>query len=48
MSDESIGLPIDPENCWTSVVGEGVAMTSGWVCTCEVGATVDVESISPS
>ena len=41
------GLPIDRVDCCNSV-GEGVAMTIGWVCTCEVGDTVDVKSISPS
>ena len=38
------GIPNDPEDCSNSV-SDGVAMISGWVCTCKVGDTVDVENI---
>ena len=41
------GLPIDPDGS-SNLVGEGVAMSSGCICTYEVGDTVDVKSISPS
>ena len=37
-------LPIDPDDCCNSV-GEGVAVTIGWVCKYEVGESVDIKSI---
>ena len=36
------GLPNDPVDCCNSV-GEGVTMSIGGVCTCEVGETVHVK-----
>ena len=36
------GLLNDPDDCCNSV-GEGVVVTSEWVCTCEVGEFVDVK-----
>ena len=45
-TNKNSGLPINPVDCCNSV-GEGVAVTIGWVCTREVGESVGWEYTPP-